>query len=505
VTLDPVAPGRPLLWPPIVERLQAELPDAPVYIVGGAVRDAYLHRPLQDLDLATPLDGRPLARRIADALHGAYYPLDPERGIGRALVRWQGQDISVDVAQYRGPDLLTDLTLRDFTVNAMAVPLAGDLQNVVDPLGGLDDLRAKRLRQCAPQAVADDPVRSLRAVRLSISFGLLIEATTRQALRANAPRLSRCSAERIRDEFLAILETSKPAAGLAVLQQLGLLDQIVPEAEALVGMIQPPPHQYDVWRHTLAAVDRLAAIVRLLSEPSAADTATNAQIGLVAFALAPYRARLAEHIAEQWPGHRAHRALLILAGLLHDIGKPESLSSQVSRHPDTPAFPQHEQIGAGIAGRRAAHLRLSNEEAARLTAIVRHHMRPLWLYGGGTVSKRAVFRFWRDTGTAGIDVCLLAMADYLATYGPTLDTREWAHYLNHIRRLLESYFDHYDAEVAPPALVTGRDLLHHLELKPGPLVGRLIDEITEAQVEGRIATMEEALDLARRLLHEMDP
>jgi len=501
VVLVPVAPGRPLLWPPIVERLQTLLPDAPVYLVGGAVRDAFLHRPLKDLDLAGPSDGRPLARQIADALHGAYYPLDPQRGVGRALITWQDEDITIDVAQFRGADLLADLTLRDFTVNAMAVPLVGDLQHLLDPLDGLGDLQARRLRMCAPEAIADDPVRSLRAIRLSIIFGLLIEANTRQAVRAAAPHLTHCSAERIRDEFLAILGTAKPAAGLVALQQLGLLDHIVPEAEALAGLAQPPPHQYDVWRHTLAVVDRLAAIVHLLSEPSAAEAA-NAQLGLIAFALARYRSQLAEHVAGQWAGQRAHRALLVLAGFLHDIGKPESARSRASRDPDSPAFPRHEQIGAAIAERRAVALRLSNEETARLTAIVRHHMRPLWLFGSGPVSKRAVHRFWRDTGPAGIDVCLLAMADYLATYGLTLDTRDWAHYLDHIRRLLEGYFDHYDTEVAPPALVTGRDLLHHLHLEPGPLVGEMIEKITEAQVEGHVTNKEEALDWARRLLDE---
>ena len=112
MVVDPVAPGRPLLWPPVVERLQALLPDAPVYIVGGAVRDAFLQRPLKDLDLAGPSDGRPLARQIADALHGAYYPLDPQRRVGRALITWEDQDITIDVAQFRGPDLLADLTQR---------------------------------------------------------------------------------------------------------------------------------------------------------------------------------------------------------------------------------------------------------------------------------------------------------------------------------------------------------------------------------------------------------
>jgi len=141
-------PRRPLIWHPFVEALREAVPARfNAYLVGGTVRDAYLGRPIHDVDLATPGDGRPLARAIADAFAGDYYPLDAERGIGRAIVRWDSERLIVDVAQFRGEDLLADLRGRDFTVNAMAVPLHGDLGHVIDPLGGLADLDLKRLRR----------------------------------------------------------------------------------------------------------------------------------------------------------------------------------------------------------------------------------------------------------------------------------------------------------------------------------------------------------------------
>lgn len=498
MALDPVVPARPLVWPPLVERLRALLRPFPeIYIVGGAVRDAYLHRPLHDLDLVTVGDGRPVARTIADALGGAYYPLDPERGVGRAIVSWETDSLVIDVAQRRGPDLRTDLTLRDFTINAMAVALASDGQQVLDPLGGLKDLEAKRLRLCAPQAIADDPVRSLRAVRLSLVFGLLIEPTTRIALREHAHRLQECSAERIRDEFFAILQTPRPGAGLAVLQELGLLREIVPEAELLIGVPQPAPHQYEVWRHTLVTVERLHEILTLLEGQRPPDDVANVQLGLIAFGLAGLRAQLREHLQRAWANQRAHRGLLLLAALLHDIGKPVVREKQPS---GSLSFHDHELAGAAIARDRARSLRLSNEEMARLEIIVRHHMRPHWLYTSRPPTRRAVYRFWRDTGEAGVDICLLAMADYLATYGVMLDAQAWVGYVEHVRELLESYFQRRGTDVAPPPLLTGHDLIRELSVQPGPLLGELIELVAEAQVEGEISTREEALELARRFL-----
>ncbi|RPI99650.1 MAG: hypothetical protein EHM39_06135, partial [Chloroflexi bacterium] len=117
MSLDPVLPPRPLTWHPALHAIQTVLKgEQGVYIVGGAVRDAVLQRPLHDIDLASEGDGRPIARKIANAFGGAYYPLDRERGVGRAIINWEGDPLTIDAAQFRGPDLLADLQKRDFTL-----------------------------------------------------------------------------------------------------------------------------------------------------------------------------------------------------------------------------------------------------------------------------------------------------------------------------------------------------------------------------------------------------
>lgn len=498
MTLDLQAPIRPLIWSPVVEAVCAAVPpDAEAYLVGGVVRDALLHRPIHDIDLVTPGDGGPVARRMADALGGDYYPLDAERGVGRALIPWEGGRVVVDVARLRGPDLLTDLRLRDFTVNALAVPVSGDRTCVIDPLGGMTDLARKVLRRCDPQSIASDPVRGLRAVRASVDYGLRIERATQDDVRAHAARLVEASPERVRDEFLQLLGSARPGAALAAAARLGLLSPFLPELDGLSAVRQGPPHQYDVWKHTLRTVERLDDLLRIVGPQRDLRDASNIAYGAVVIAVAHLRPQLAEHLSVTWANGRPHRTLLLLAALLHDTGKAQTREvggdGQVHFH-------GHEKISRLVAVSIGARLRLSRDEIARLATIVGHHMRPHWLADGPQLSARAAYRFWRDTGAAGVDLCLLGMADYLATVGPTLDHDAWLAYVETQQQLLNCYFLDYENSVAPAPLLTGRSLMHEFGLEPGPEIGAILEELREAQAAGEVQTQAEALEWVRRFL-----
>ena len=164
-----------------------------VYLVGGAVRDALLGRPIHDLDFVLERDAIKTARHIADALQADFYPLDSERDTGRVIVtNADGTHMLMDFASFRGADpstgsgqsLETDLDGRDFTLNAIALKLSDN--SLYDPLGGAMDLKEKRLRACSPSAFTDDPVRILRGVRLAANFGFHILPETRAAMKAGS-------------------------------------------------------------------------------------------------------------------------------------------------------------------------------------------------------------------------------------------------------------------------------------------------------------------------------
>jgi poly(A) polymerase len=172
-------PAPALSFPDIVREIQPMVPEsAGAYLVGGAVRDAVLGRKVHDIDIALRSDGLAAARRVADALHADYYPLDATRGIGRVLVQREGARWTLDFSSLRGADILADLTCRDFTMNAMAVPLH-HWDQAVDPMSGAADLLHKQIRACTDASFQEDPVRVIRAVRLAAQLDFAIEPATR--------------------------------------------------------------------------------------------------------------------------------------------------------------------------------------------------------------------------------------------------------------------------------------------------------------------------------------
>lgn len=499
---------RPLAWPTLLTALFPILSaqKAPVYLVGGAVRDAFLMRPGHDLDFVTASDGQQVARAIANSFKGDYYTLDAERGIGRAIIQFEGERYEIDVSRFRGETLADDLIGRDFTINAMALPMDAtnaDFSMIIDPLDGRGDLKAKRIRRCSPTSISDDPIRALRAVRLANALRMQIEPQTRADIKAAVPNLFTTSVERIRDEFWKILDGATPYAALRALDALGLLKQIVPEVEAMKGVTQRPPHVFDVWEHTLRVVEALDIILTVISPDRTSETAADGFYGMVVYRLDRYRKQLQAHLAHEWPNGRTHRSLLMFAALYHDIAKPATRT--VDEH-GVAHFYEHERIGAEVVRERALALKLSIDEADRLEAIVRYHMRPHTLgMGGSDVSTRSLYRYWKATEASGVDVALLTQADYLGVYAHTAELKAWLAHLEIVAQLLEGYYFRREEQIAPTLLVNGNDLIQELAISPSPEVGRLLRKIAEAQAVGEITTREQALDLARRELHTPTP
>lgn len=497
MSITPQPFDRPLYWPALVEHLQTLLPNDEIYLVGGVVRDVYLRRPVHDLDFASPTNGQPIARRIANALNGAYYPLDAARGVGRALVAWDGMPFTIDVAQFRGDDLSADLMDRDFTVNALATPLQ-HLDMIIDPTGGLADLSRKLVRQCNPHAISNDPVRMLRAVRLSLSHGFHLDDDVKAATRANIGNLSHVSDERIRDEFFKLLGGPRPQTAILILSTLGILDELLPETTALKGITQSPPHVYDAWRHTLGVVEYMGNILSMFGQRGQDDIAANFGLGTFKYAVHHLHHEITDHLRNtQWPNERTHRALLILAALAHDIAKPQtrSVDDDGQIH-----FYRHEEIGSEIVGKWGRRLALSNDEIERLKAIVFHHLRPAQLAQESSISRRANYRYWRDVGVAGVDICLLSIADQLGKYGPKLEQPFWLNFIENLRNLLDGYFQEHETLVTITPLINGNDLITELGLPPSRQLGQLLEALHEAQALHHISTRAEAFVWARQWL-----
>ncbi|MFN2153434.1 MAG: HD domain-containing protein [Anaerolineales bacterium] len=493
--------ATPLNYPPLLEDIRAALPaDVPVHLVGGAVRDLLLGRPLHDYDFVLPEQALEISRRLADRIGAAYYPLDTERGTARLiLMRETGDRDVLDFATYRGPTLESDLCDRDFTINAMALDLQAP-QQLIDPLGGAADLRKKNLRACSHHSLADDPIRVLRAIRMAANLGLHIQPETRQLMRQATPDLVKVSPERQRDELLKILGGRQPSASIRALEMLGVLAYVFPEIPALAGVTQSAPHTKDVWNHTLDTLKTLENIADLLAATPDPDASGHLMLGILSLRLGRFREQVKTHLQTELVPGRPARSLLFLAALYHDVSKPQTLSEDEDGRV---RFFGHDELGAKIIARRGEALHLSNPETQRLELIVRHHMRPSLLsHTPGGPSKRAIYRFFRDTGEAGVDICLLSLADVWATYGATLSPDRWKEQVETIRSLLAAWWENPEVQIRPPALISGNDLLQTFELKPGPVIGEILEAVHEAQAVGEITSRLEALDFVRVFLDQ---
>lgn len=489
---------------PLLESVRAALPDGlPVYLVGGAVRDALLRRTTHDLDFVVPTGAVGLARQVANRLDAAFYPLDLENDTGRVvIIHDDGSRHNLDFAAYRGPDLEADLRARDFTFNALALDLA--TRSLVDPLNGVSDLREKRIRACSHQSFSQDPVRILRAVRQAAAFGFHIQTETRQMMKDAVALLDQVSPERKRDELFKILEGPRPSTALKALDILGVLPYLLPELPTLKGVTQSAPHVHDVWTHTMRVLDHLEGILAALAPGYSAESTNDLLTGLLTLRLGRYRQQLAAHFAEPLNADRSPRALLFLAALYHDIAKPLTRTVEAGGRI---RFLGHDERGVQIAAERARALALSNDETARLETIIRHHMRihafsDRLLEDKAEPSRKAIFRFFRDSGPAGVDLCLLALADQRATYDHALPQENWVACLDSCRILLENWWEKREETVAPPILLNGHEVMSVLGLQPGRRVGQVLEALREAQAAGEIVNREEALAFARAWLDQ---
>ena len=496
-----VPTSQSLLIHPILDQVRDVLPNGiSAYLVGGGVRDTLLKQPIRDMDFIMPERALEIARKVADAVDGAYYTLDQDRQTGRVIVEQGETDrLILDFAIYQGPDLESDLRARDFTINAMAMDLRSP-SGLIDPWGGARDLHARQLRACSSTAFESDPVRILRGIRLAAAFDLQIVPETREKMRDATHLIAEVSTERLRDELFKILDGPRLAFALRALDMLGALRQVLPEIPELHGVAQSPPHVSDVWSHTLDVLQRMDVVLDVLGPDHDPEASSALLLGLMVLRIGRYRRHISAHLKVQLNLNRSYRSLLNFAALFHDAGKPQT--EQIDEDGRI-RFLEHESVSAEIAGKRAKSLHLSNIEIARLKTIIRHHIRPIWLaHTGQKPSTRAIYRFFRDTGEAGVDICLLSLADVLATYGPTLPQDIWAAHLDVVRSLLEAWWEQPDERVSPPALLTGQDLISELDMQPGPQVGQVLEALREAQATDQIHARGEALNFARDWLEK---
>ncbi|RLA88511.1 MAG: polynucleotide adenylyltransferase [Deltaproteobacteria bacterium] len=450
-----------------------------VYLVGGVVRELGRGRQAPDLDLAVNRHALELAAALADQLGGTFVLLDERERTARVV--WQGENL--DFAEFRAPDLVTDLHKRDFTINAMAISLiplmrAGQLE-WLDPWGGREDLEAGRVQILAAENFHDDPLRMLRAFRFAATHGLTLTADTWAAICKYRQEFRRVAGERIHQELFHLLGVERTFPTLVQMDQAGLLGQIFPELEDLKGVEQNGYHHLDVFQHSMLAVDCLEQI---LLHPQD-------WFGDLGRVITDYARRDSKAV------------LLKLAALFHDLGKPQTQERRDD--PERFTFYHHERLGAELFTQIAWRLRFSQEELRTVVRLIELHMRPFLLlpiFRQGELTLRALGRLVKAARPVLPGLFALAMADSLAGQGllKPADAEAWlADFCAAAYQFLTERLEPMEHR---PRLISGDDLIQEFHLTPGPQFRQLLEAVEEACLEGRISTRQQALDLVKKLL-----
>jgi tRNA nucleotidyltransferase/poly(A) polymerase len=465
--------ARYLVTPPTSDEitraaLTALRPGEAGWLVGGCLRDELLGRRVRDVDIALDGQPEPLARALADRFGGGVYATSDVFGTWRVVIG----DLHVDIAALRAgpatdpPDAATravrleaDLRARDVTVDALARSLEGDA--IVDPLSGLSDLAAGRLRLCSPASLDDDPLRVLRLARLARAFDLVPDAAATEAAFRAAPGLARISGERVRDELCALLATRGAAFAFRDLAVWGALVVVLPEVDRLRSVGQNPYHHLDVFEHTLEALTYVRGVV--------------AQLGGRRFLATPGETGM--------PGVEP-LVPVSWAVLLHDIGKPVV---RVVDEQGRVIFWHHDETGRQMCGDIGRRMNFSNRFVDYVGTLVRQHLRLGFLTREQPLTRRALARYRRDVDPWVFESVVVSLCDRLATRGEKTSLTSMArHY-----RLARTVWTGVN-KLPTPNLMSGEDVMAVLDLKPGPEVGRALAALQEEVEAGEVTDAEGA-------------
>ena len=448
-----------------------------IHLFGGFVRDVVLGTVPKDVDVRLDVpDLGEASERFTEWLGGRCAGVYGNPYVVSVKVRTAAGEITVDLTRQEGGDIYEDSTIHDLTVNAMAISVHdvanGRAARVIDPTRGMRDIEDGVVRMVRRQSFRDDPVRVLRALRFGHTLGYRIEPHTMAAVRANAPMLSESPGERIRAELAKFLSVQPHGADVRLMEETGVLSQVFPELEACRDVAQPSMyHVHDVHGHLLATVDELDGV---FGEHGA-----------------PFGQEVDGYFGEPVGDGLTRRELMPFAALLHDIGKPET----VSVRPDgNPQFLLHESIGADMAAATCRRLRFSRAVRTFLTSAVRNHMRPWTIAPAGRMpSDRAVRKFHQQVGDTAVAVLALHLADLRGARRYKLTAEEWDMRVQLVRRVIAGVHEQETLAAEPP-LLNGHDVMS-MGVSEGRDVGRLLKLVADARAAGAISSREEAVRL----------
>ena len=458
------------------------------YVVGGFVRDQMRGERSRDVDVVVQRKGIEFGKAVARALKAHYHVRHEGFESGRIVWTHRGRRWQIDVSTIKGRTIHEDLAKRDFTVNALALPVQGSFRDAWKrleeaPRGRIDAVKGW-LRPVSASIFRKDPVRLLRAARFAVENGLVLTPALNRLAVQEARRIRRGTKERLCEEWSRILLWHKSHRALKLLDQWGVLAALFPELTVMKKVGQSLYHHLDVWDHTMEVVrwvDRWPELLKGFPEK--------------------IRAEVERYLEQEVVPHRSTKTTVLkTAALFHDVKKPQTKKIM----PDGKiTFYGHDKKGARVAHQAARWLKMSHLEVKSIERIVGLHLRPGFLrLPERGVSIRGAMKFFREAGDDVTGILLFSLADRWAARGPKVTKKILARTRSTVKELFDLYLGQYQ-RVEPIRLITGTDVMKACGLAPGPLVGKTLEAVREAQLAGEILTRREALALAKDYIRQL--
>ncbi len=454
-----------------------------VFLVGGALRDLYLGRVLKDIDIVVNKRVAEMARYFADKIEASFVVLDSKRDIYRVVT----DSISFDFAMMIGESIEKDLSRRDFTINAIAIPFILDDRTpynlsdflmkkydntgnnllkmsdyIIDPYNGINDLGNKRINIVKEDVFIEDPLRLWRAIRFKSQLDFRISQNTVDFMKKNSSLAAMPAAERIKDEFVKILKSEKVAEYIKYAEdEFGMISTLIPDIIEMKATGENQHHQEDAWTHCLLVLETLEGLL------------------------------LDDFYYEQIDKDKLY--LLKLSALLHDIGK----ITTKSRKGEKIHYYGHENIGADRIVPILKQLKFSREEISFIKKIVKYHMRPMLLYIAENLTDKGRYRLFKQLGSLTPVVLIHSLADKIAAMKINQRIDEIDVYKDFIGNMLEIYYNYRSK--TEDLMIRGKEIKEHLNIEEGPQIGKLLDKLIDAQAREQVKNKEEALDFLRNI------
>ncbi len=453
-----------------------------VWLVGGFIRDLLNgKKECFDIDLALSFNPFKSAREYARSTNSGVVILDEERHIIRIVRTLEnGKSYTFDLSEFRAANIDEDLKSRDFTFNAISAPLFDDGLNLIknnkiklyDPLKGEKALKDRVLEPCSTNLFKDDPLRIMRAFRFGALYNTSLSEDLIKLILESKDLLLSVSGERIRDELFKIFTIQDSYKWIHLLDELKIFDIILPELSVCHGVSQNEWHHLDVFDHSLLSLEKLETLLNIPTPY-------------------PWWNELVCYLNETISGSRTYLQILKFGCLLHDIGKVPCKA--INHETGKVIFHRHEVEGARMMKDICERLRLSSKELSFLQNLVKNHMRPGLILQQGISDKR-LYRFYNECGRDALGICLVCLADRYSALGKKVSDEYLVSFAAGIYQIMDVFYQQSQKTKIKP-LLNGNEIMDLFNLKPGPIIKKLIDTLEEAQYAEEISNKEEAVKL----------